>query len=263
VSPLEALRASVVAASRRYSRVAHEVEDLAHDIILSALRRGVPLEGEAFLRTADGAARRHGAFLARTAGRRRARELRDGERVDVGAQHVEVDVADDEGAPLSGLSPSLRTTLLLLFLGLDKAELRHALGLTDAALRKRFQALRDHAPLARPHVAVPSRTPALVQLRRSQVGLLQRLAGPEAGAGEGREPARRVVAASDPDGHGIIFAEVLTPAGRTATAPARDPDAPPTGPRTHANRLCQPSERGTSSGEGHTDAGLRKGRSPD
>jgi DNA-directed RNA polymerase specialized sigma24 family protein len=208
---LRDIRESLVEVSRRYSRVAHEVEDLAHDIILSALRRGSPLDAETLLRSAHGAARRHGAFLARSAGRRRAREACGaGEHVAGGDVDAGNDVVD--GAPLSVLSPTLRTTLFLLFLGLEKAELRLALGVTDAALRKRFQALREHGPLARPCLPVPTRTPALAQLRRSQVRLLPRLA-----ARVGDRHARRALAASDPDGHGLIFAEALTSGCRTAT----------------------------------------------
>jgi DNA-directed RNA polymerase specialized sigma24 family protein len=142
MSTLQEMRASLVQVSRRYSRAAHEVEDLAHDIILSALRRGSDLDGETFLRSVHGAARRHGAFLARSAGRRRAREVFSAGG-DVADGDVDTRQDVEEGAPLSVLSPSLRTTLLLLLLGLEKAELRLALGVTDAALRKRFQALRD------------------------------------------------------------------------------------------------------------------------
>ena len=206
MSTLRAIRESLIEVSRRHSRVAHEVEDLAHDIILSALRRGSPLDGEAFVRNLRSAARRHGAFLARSAARRRAREARDAVNHD---ERREVDARDDlvEGAPLSMLSPPLRTTLFLLFLGLEKAELRLALGVTDAALRKRFQALREHGPLARADLPVPTRTPALCQLRRGQVKLLPRLVAALVGDGS----ARRVLGATDPDGHGLIFAEALTP----------------------------------------------------
>jgi DNA-directed RNA polymerase specialized sigma24 family protein len=218
---LRDIRKSLVEVSRRYSRVAHEVEDLAHDILLSALRRGSPLDGESLLPTAHGAARRHGAFLARSAGRRRARETYSAGEHVAGA---DVDAGNDavDGAPLSALSPALRTTLFLLILGLEKAELRLALGVTDAALRKRFQALREHGPLARPDLPIPPRTPAFVQLRRSQVRLLPRLA---ARAGNLQPP--RVLATSDPDGHGLIFAEALTRDPRTATV-----DASPANNRT-------------------------------
>lgn len=201
MSNVRAVRESLVEAARRHSRVAHEVEDLAHDVVVAALRRGLALDDESFVRGVHGAARRHGAFLARSACRRRARE------VGATTDHSPSDDAERhpvEGAPLSVLSPTLRTTLLLLALGLDKAELRVALGVTDPALRKRFQALRDHAPLARPELTVPSRTPTVSRLRRSQVQLLPRLAT------VGDRPTARVLGAGDPDGHGIIFAEVLT-----------------------------------------------------
>lgn len=231
MSTLRAVRESLVEVSRRYSRVAHEVEDLAHDVLLSALRRGASLDGEGFLRSLHGAARRHGAFLARSAGRRRAREARDAQDArDAEAQVERAAVpsggegggGDEQakGTPLSVLSPALRTTLLLLFQGLEKAELRFALGVTDAALRKRFQALRELGPLARPDVAIAPRTPEISQVRRSQVGLLPRLAVKLVGEGSGR-----VLAASDPDGHGIFFAEALTPGGATATTEASPSNA--------------------------------------
>lgn len=228
MSTLEEIRASLVAISRRHSRVTHEVEDLAHDVILSALRRGLALDGEVFRRSAHGAARRHAAFLARGAGRRRAREALCGAGhhtdADVG---VASDIANDagEGAPLSVLSPTLRTTLLLLLSGLDKAELRLALGVTDAALRKRFQALREHGPLSRPYISVPRRPPGLSQLRGAQAKLLPRLG--DVLTADGRAP--RVLATADPDGHGLIFVEALTPDRRTAT-----PHASPTNHRTPA-----------------------------
>lgn len=213
MSTLRAVRESLVEVSRRYSRRTHEVEDLAHDIILSALRRGSLLEDHTFLRSARGAARRHGAFLARSALRRRAREVCSaGEHIAGGDVPAWDNVT--EGAPLSVLSPSLRTTLFLLLLGLEKAELCLALGVSDAALRKRFQALREHGPLARPDLPIPGRTPALSQLRRSQITLLPRFAS----ARGGDSHTGRVVAASDPDGHGLFFSETLTPGRRTATS---------------------------------------------
>lgn len=208
---VRAARDNLVEASRHCSRVAHEVEDLAHDILLSALGRGTPLDSDALLL---GAPRRHGAFLARCAGRRRARETRYAhERVAV--EEPDAASGDVGGTPMSALSPALRTTLLLLLLELEKAELRVALGISDAALRKRFQALRAHSPLARPKLCVPVRTGALNRLRSSQVQLLPQLA---------RAPVAqdRVVALSDPDGHGLIFSQVLTSRPGAATTAATD-----------------------------------------
>jgi len=216
MSTLRALRQLVVDASSRHSRVAHEIEDLAQDLLVAALRRGTPLDSEAFLRSIHGSARRHGAFLARSAGRRRAREA------DAGLIPISDDGTDggDDGTPVTALSPTLRTTLFLLVLGLEKAELRALLGLSDAALRKRFQTLREHAPLARPDLPTPVRTPALSRLRRSQVDLLPRLQAMVAADDE----AGRLLAIADPDGHGILFAEALTPGRPTATASASAQD---------------------------------------
>lgn len=230
MTTLRAVRASLVNISRRTSRVAHEAEDLAHDILLAALGRGLPLDGDTFLRSVHGAARRHGAFLARSAARRRAREASSA--ADYMCRSDCEEDRDDapEGAPLSALSPALQTTLLLLLSGLEKAELRLALGVTDAALRKRFQALRDHAPLARPRLHLPERTGVLALLRRVQVALLPRL-GRSGTASHMQAP--RVLAVSDPDGHGIIFAEVLTPGGRAATTGAAS-NAPRAGTEPHA-----------------------------
>lgn len=234
---LRAVREAIVKAARRYSRIPDEAEDLAHDVLLSAFQRGLDPRGAAFLRVAHGAAKRHAAFVARSAARRRARELR---AVDESPAR-EVPVWDDggEGAPLSTLSPVLRTTLLLLVQGLDKAELRSVLGVTDTALRKRFQALRERAPLARPRLPVPARTPALVRLRRSQIELLPRLAA--------RSGEARVLAASDPDGHGLIFSESLTKGRRSATTHRNSSDASPADGRTRAKgRPCSPTESRTS-----------------
>jgi hypothetical protein len=57
------VREVLLEAVRRYGRVGHEREDLAHDLIVAALRRAVPLESEQLLVHAHGAARR-GATLA-------------------------------------------------------------------------------------------------------------------------------------------------------------------------------------------------------
>jgi len=218
MSSLREIRESLVHVSRRYSRVAHEVEDLAHDIVVAALRRGFALESQGFQDSARGAARRHGAFLARSAGRRRVREASDAEARAANPNDISdvADAASDTGAPLSVLSPALRTTLLLLLQGLEKAELRLALGVSDTALRKRFQELREQAPLARPSLPRLPRSPALVRLRRSQIELLPRLAATLVGDRQ----SGRALAASDPDGHGLIFAELLTPGRSTATSDA-------------------------------------------
>ena len=220
--------------SRRYSRMAHEVEDLAHDILLSALRRGSALDGEAFLRSAQGAARRHGAFLARAldaAGRAKGQRGRG--RLGRGATLG----TSSDGAPLSVLSPRCGRRC---FSALGAREGRAPPG----ARRDRCGAAEAISGAAGACPACASRPPhsrrgpRLPQLRRSQVELLP---GSRPRAGDG--PARRVLAASDPDGHGLIFAEVLTPGRRTATpdAPAERPDARERNPCSTPKSRTSPS----------------------
>jgi DNA-directed RNA polymerase specialized sigma24 family protein len=187
-------RAALVDRARRHSRVADEVEDLAHDILVTALRRGLPLVDGPFF---EGAARRHAAFLARTAARRRAREQSAGAVVDAADQ---AGFTGEGGAALEDLPPTLRTTALLLVSGLRKAEIRAALGITDAALRKRFQALRGRAPLALPEVRPPA-APICGRLRRVQVAALPALAAALPTDPQGA----RVLGVHDPDGHGLIL----------------------------------------------------------
>ncbi len=210
-------RRLLVALARKHSRVPHEAEDVAHDIVLAALRRGIPLDGDRFFASARASARQHSAFLARSALRRRAREA----SAVPGASEPETPAARTQASPGAravALPPALQTTLHLLLLGLDKAEIRAALGVSDAALRKRYQALRGYAPLARPDFGVVPRTPTVAGLRRSQVQLLPRLLAAFTAAQRGQ----RALAAADPDGHGLIFAELLTK-GRVA-ATTRAPD---------------------------------------
>jgi DNA-directed RNA polymerase specialized sigma24 family protein len=225
VGTIRDVRRVLVAASRRHSRVSHEAEDVAHDIIVAALRRGLALEDDRFARTADASARQHGAFVARSAARRRARELlcaAEPEGTDAdGPNDGSLNggsLNDGAGVPSTGLPSALEITLLLLSLGHTKSELCSALGITDAALRKRLQGLRERAPLARPRFA--ERSAGSPSLRRTQVGLLPELA-PRL---EGCRGSGRLIAVSDGDGHGIIFSEVLTNARGTATANARAPD---------------------------------------
>jgi DNA-directed RNA polymerase specialized sigma24 family protein len=207
----------LVAAARRHARVRDDAEDLAHDIVLAALRRGLALDSDSFARAADASARRHGAFVARSAARRRSREL---------LYALDIEPTETEspngraGVPSAELPSSLHTTLLLLSLGHTKSELRSALGLTDPALRKRLQGLRERAPLARPDFAQPSARSG--GLRRTQVAILPQLA---AGRDEGGH-LRRHIALSDWEGHGIIFSEVLTKARRAATSNASEPHSP-------------------------------------
>lgn len=215
LTKLGEVRRFLVEVARQHTRVAHEAEDVAHDIVVAALRRGLPLDEDALIRSGRAAARLHSAFLARSAARRRARETCGWAEL-VSDDGIETRQNDAE-PPSTVLSSALQTTLLLLVLGHTKAELRSLLCLTDVALRKRLQALRDRGPLARPSFPLPTQGTGYAQLRRTQLRLLPQLANRLAENGQ----AGRLVAAGDPDGHGFVFAEVLTNRLSTAT-----PDAP-------------------------------------
>jgi hypothetical protein len=211
MTTLREVRRVLVTASLRHARVRDEAEDLAHDIIVAALRRGITLDDDHFVRSAEASARQHGAFVARTAARRRTREL----LCSLTLLNTDADEANEsDRAPSAGLPPALLTTLLLLSLGHTKAELRAALGLTDAALRKRLEGLRRRGPLAPPQFA--ERSPSSADLRRTQLAVVAELACRSRG---------RLIAVSDPEGHGIVFAEALTNRGATATTGASPPIA--------------------------------------
>lgn len=217
MATLREVRELLIVAARRYSRVRHEAEDLAHDLIVAALRRRLRLEDDGFTRAANASARRHGAFTARSAARRRARE--SFYALEAGSWQSDEPITTEVVASRP-LPAALHTTLLLLILGHTRSELRSALGLTDVALRKRLQGLRARAPIARPVLAKPLSSSPL-ELRRAQVRLAPRLAALLQATGS----SGRLVAVSDGDGHGIIFSEVLTNGPGTATTGASSPDS--------------------------------------
>ncbi len=202
---LESVRSILVDRARRHSRRTDEAEDLAHDLLLAALRRDQPVTGESFVRNVESATRQHGAFLARSAARRRAREAFG---VESSTFQVEISSDVENSFPLSALSAPLRTTLLLLHSGLTKSEVQALLEVTDATLRKRFQLLRQRAPIERPVFSFSMRIPAV---RRAQTTILSQLAG-------GTRLGQRLLAACDPDGHGIIFSNAFTKSESAATS---------------------------------------------
>lgn len=123
--------------AERHSRVGHEADDLVQDILLAAIELGRDLTEPSFLPWASGAIRNRAAFVARTAARRRKREMANG-------------ISDSQAAPspkvpeevLSALPPSRRVVALLINLGMERAEIGYLLGLSDVALRQRLSGLR-------------------------------------------------------------------------------------------------------------------------
>lgn len=169
-----------------------------HDVLAEALRRGVDdwqsPERRGWL---CGAVRRHAAFLARCAARRRLREERAGR-----------ELAADEAAPpgpperafggtsafLDTLPPTLRSVSLLLATGMSRKDVCYVLGLSDAALRQRLTKLRKLWPADGLDTGeLPDTALAGGVLRRA---LLQPL----------RRDSRLVLGAFDPDGHPLLFA---------------------------------------------------------
>lgn len=235
---LLALRHRLVRLARRHGRRRDDDEDLAHDLIVAALRRGLALDDDHFTRSLGGAARRHAAFVARSSVRRHRRDAR--------LVRTDHDDDDDDGAvdddddvvrtPLAKLSPALLTTLVLLRAGLDKAEICAVCGITDAALRKRLQGLRAAAPIeALPLPSLPASTARFAR-RTSSLALLQALsrARPKkASSSTAATSAATSFAIHDPDGHGLIFGSSLGPLtdpAPTATA-MKNPVAPSRGPK--------------------------------
>lgn len=193
---LRALRAMAV----RYAGSPHEADDIVQDVLLAAIRAGRACGGDGFLPWARGAIRNHSRFLARTAGRRRARET------------AHRDLHDPQGAPgvkipeavVAGLSPALRVLALLANLGMGKAEIAWLLGLSDQAARQRIHALRKA-------IARSGAMPEAVRQAGEPVGspglarrLLKRSIPPRG--------ARRF-AIRDPDGMGIFFSVAHIPGG--------------------------------------------------
>lgn len=196
---LHALRA--IAA--RHAATPHEADDIVQDVLLAALRAGRACGGDGFLPWARGAIRNHSRFLARSAGRRRAREavhydLHDGGQ-DRSGEAVGGRIPD---AVIASLSPAVRVLALLVNLGMGKVEIAHLLGLGDPALRQRVHALRKAVAQAGaaierdgPH-GEPAGAPGLA--RRNLKAAI-----PARGA--------RRFAVRDPDGMGIFFSVAHVP----------------------------------------------------
>ncbi len=121
----------------RHSRVDHEADDLMQDVLLLAVARGRAITDPGFMAWAKGAIRNHARFIARTAGRRRVRDAAWGTSCVASNP-----VPRFSHAFLSSLPPAQRIVALLINLGLDRAEITHLLGVSDAAFRQRLSGLR-------------------------------------------------------------------------------------------------------------------------
>lgn len=121
----------------RYSRVDHEADDLMQDVLLLAVSRARAITDPGFVAWAKGTIRNHARFIARTAVRRRMRDAAWG--TPCAAQNP---VPRFSHVFLSSLPPAQRIVALLINLGLNRSEITHLLGLSDAAIRQRLSGLR-------------------------------------------------------------------------------------------------------------------------
>jgi DNA-directed RNA polymerase specialized sigma24 family protein len=176
------------------SRSADQARDLAHSVLLDAIARGAAdlstLERRAWL---HGALRKHAAFEARTAARRRARETRWHAATSPEAEREPWRFSPEL---LARLSPALRVIAALASADLAPREIRSVLRLSDTAFRKRSSELRRAVREATAAgIAVVCRPPAAYALGAARAELLVNLK---------RHPAW-AVASHDPDGHPLLF----------------------------------------------------------
>lgn len=183
----------LVALARRHARIAADAEDIVQEVLISAIAAGRDdLSLSANRRWMAGAIRKRAAFDARSAARRRAREVRWQAERNEGAVGAEGEALE---AILSGLSKSLRVVAALALSGHTRTEIAYLLGLPDTALRQRIRALKT--TLARKGVQVPEGLPGLKldlaygRLREALVEALRRRRG--------------ILATHDPDGHVIVI----------------------------------------------------------
>ena len=128
--------------ARRHSRRFDEADDLLQTALLLAIeRQRGDMSRSDNRRWLCGVLRNRAAFEARSAARRRKREL------DFAAARGTLEAAPvtvEPGQVVAILPPALRTTALLVLTGHTKTEVRWLLNLSDAAFRKRVSLIRRH-----------------------------------------------------------------------------------------------------------------------
>lgn len=182
----------VLSTARRWAGSEQDARDLAQDVLVIALGRGVrdwsTPERRAWLR---GVVRKHAAFVARGEARRQRRE------------RLVESVALEEKAAwvwepkfLASLPRSLRAVAQLVSADLCAAEVRWLLELTDTALRQRLsglrRALRDREEA--PTLPAPYPPKSFGAHRAKVLEQLRRRGG-------------RAIATQDPDGH-VLFLRI-------------------------------------------------------
>lgn len=190
--------------ARHHTRRVEEAEDLLQDALVAALAAGRgDLSLAENLRWIRGVLRRRGAFLARSAVRRRQRES---------AFMVEEPASSEPVVPqeLSGhlrlLPPALRTTFLLAVNGQTQSEIRHLLSVNEVTLRQRICEIRKRLRAAELSGSAPERLS-----ERIAFGSIRQALRPMV------RHAGAMLATHDPDGHLICFGRDLTKLRSAAT----------------------------------------------
>lgn len=183
-----------------------EADDLLQDTFLAAVRVGrEPLVSESDLHWAFGTMRNLGKMHARERSRRQRREQA------VADETVGADTSQDLPACselnlarrwLDEFPSAQRQIIHLLLAGLNRAEIRQTLNVTDMALRQRLTALRASlralpAPLASGVMAAALRRPSDPNL---ELGLMRRALKAELLRAGG-------IGIHDPDGHLMVIRE--------------------------------------------------------
>lgn len=125
--------------ARRHSRRREEADDLLQDALLAAVRAGRrPLECDVDAPWFHGVIANLAIARARSAVRERTRR----EKLDIIEAAFAPGAEQDPLPDLDTLPDALRRTLVLALNGLDRREIQHVLGISDAALRQRLTALK-------------------------------------------------------------------------------------------------------------------------
>lgn len=184
--------------ARRVSKRPDEAEDILQSVLLAAVRHDrADLDDERNTRWLMGAIRNHAMFVARSAARRRKREM-----LFVRTENGQAE--DTDFARLcAGLPPALVTTARLIGSGHSKQEILWLLRIPDTAFRQRVAEIKRRlraARLSADNVSGPAGSLSFGVIRRHLLVPL-RLRG-------------AFLASHDPDGHGFF----LSPTSQIARA---------------------------------------------
>ncbi len=192
--------------ARRFARSEDEARDLAQEVLLIALAKGIrnwsARENQPWL---AGVARKQAAFAARTASRRRSRE----QAISDYSEHVQA--WRWQPAFLRSLPPSLRVVAKLASADLTGIEIRWLLQLSPMALRSRLSALR-RAVRSRDELPTADAELTGLTLGKRRATVLATL----------KRAPDQFLATHDVDGHAILFRILPHKSGRVGNDVRKD-----------------------------------------